>query len=319
MNGELDTLPGRKKKRSMVIAPSKLELRKELHRRTTLSFAAGVLSGVISFAIKRDFLISLIFLVATIIIIISGIYFSEKLSTSSRIRKMESVFPDFLQLMSSNLRAGITVDRSMLMSARSEFAPLDSEILKIGRDITTGKRIEDALQDMSKSIGSDKIAKTIYLIISGIRAGGDLAILLEDTAISMREKSFMEKKAASNVLMYVIFIFVAVSVGAPALFGLSNILVETLTSLLSHLPQGNQGAAMGFTLSSVNISINFIFYFSLVFIAAINLMASLILGLVSKGEEREGLRYLPALLIISYSIFFTIKFALSGIVSGFFK
>lgn len=320
MSVDYSSLPNRnKKKRSMVIAPSKLELRKELHRRTTFSFPIGVVSGAISFAVKRNIIISLVFLAATILLILLGTYFTEKLSKSARIKKMEGVFPDFLQLMSSNLRAGITIDRSMLMSARSEFAPLDSEILKTGRDITTGKKIEQALQDMSKSIGSEKIAKTIYLIISGIRAGGDLATLLEDTAVNMREKSFMEKKAASNVLMYVIFIFVAVSVGAPALFGLSNILVETLTTLLSSLPENSQAPSMAFTLSSVNISIEFIFYFSIVFIAAINIMASLILGLVSKGEEREGLRYLPALLALSYTVFFIIKYTLSGVVSGFFK
>ena len=109
--------------------------------------------------------------------------------------------------MSSNLRAGITIDRSMLLSAREEFDPLDKEILKTGRDITTGKDIQSALQNMSKRIGSNKIAKTVLLIISGIKAGGDVATLLEETAVHMREKSFLEKKAASSVLMYVIFYF----------------------------------------------------------------------------------------------------------------
>src|SRR3990167_8745149 len=109
-------------------------------------------------------------------------YLKEYFKTSARIKKIEDVFPDFLQLMASNLRAGMTIDRAMLLSARPEFAPLDSEILNVGKDITTGKSVESALLGMSKRIKSEKIDKTIFLIISGIRAGGNLAILLEQTA-----------------------------------------------------------------------------------------------------------------------------------------
>ena len=99
----------------------------------------------------------------------------------------------------------------------------------------------------------------------------------------------MEKKAASNVLMYVIFIFLAVSVGAPALFGLSNILVEILYSLLGSLPPLDASVSTPFTLSALNVTPTFVYYFSIIFMFAINVMASLTLGLVSKGEEKEGL------------------------------
>jgi len=244
--------------------------------------------------------------------------FQEKLRSSARVKKIEALFPDFLQLVSSNLRAGMTIDRSMLLSAREEFDPLDKEILKAGRDITTGKEIDVALISMAERIGSEKIAKIIQLIISGIESGGDMARLLEETAQNMRNRLFLEKKAASSVLMYVIFIFVAVAVGAPALFALSNILVEVLTSLLGTLPDLSSVAASGantpFTLSSVNISTTFIFYFSIVFMLGINLLASLVLGLVSKGEEREGLKFFIPITIISMVIFLSIKFLLAGTV-----
>ena len=74
---------------------------------------------------------------------------------------MEEAFPDFIQLMSSNLRAGITVDRSFMLSARPEFFPLDDEISKAGREIATGQDTGRALLNMSERIGSEKIEKTI--------------------------------------------------------------------------------------------------------------------------------------------------------------
>ena len=281
-------------------------------------FLTGLIISTISFFLNRKIIYSIIILIVIPILFFLYFYFKTQLEKSARIEKMEKVFPDFLQLMSSNLRAGITIDRSMLLSVRPEFDPLDKEIQKTGRDIATGKDIESSLLDMSKRIKSEKIHKTILLIISGIRAGGNIATLLEETSVHMRERGFVEKRAASNVLMYVIFIFLAVSVGTPVLFSLSSLLVETLTSLLSGLPEVEASMTMPFTLSSISISITFIKYFCLVFIIVTDVLAALILGLVSKGEEKQGLKYLLPLLIISLSIFFIIRFALSGFMKGLF-
>ena len=80
----------------------------------------------------------------------------DSLRATARIRKLESVFPDFLQSVSSNLRAGMTVDRSMLLSSRPEFDPLEKEILQVGKDISTVKPVEISLKNMSKRINSEK-------------------------------------------------------------------------------------------------------------------------------------------------------------------
>jgi len=82
--------------------------------------------------LTSDGKLGLYIILATIPAAIIGLLLEEKI---------ETVFPDFLQLVASNLRAGITVDRAMLLSARPEFAPLDKEILQSGRDISTGKPI----------------------------------------------------------------------------------------------------------------------------------------------------------------------------------
>jgi len=243
-------------------------------------------------------------------------YFRKALAESSRITKIEFIFPDFLQLMASNLRAGMTIDRSILMSARPEFSPLDKEIMTVGKDIATGKTLESALMDMTKRIKSEKVEKTVFLIISGIRAGGNLSILLEETSRNMRKRGFVEKRASSNVLMYVIFIFVAACIGAPVLFSLSTLLVETLINTISSM-QGIEtmaSSSVPFTFSAVNVSLDFIKYFSIVFIIMTDVLASLVLGLVGKGEEREGVKYIIPMTLISLVLFFALRYLLAGFV-----
>ncbi len=289
-----------------------------IKRTTIIAVIIGLFISSTVLLIKKNIAISVISFLITLAVIFAYFYFKKSLDKSGRIKKIETVFPDFLQLMSSNLRAGMTIDKAMLLSSMPEFAPLDEEILKTGRDMATSKNIERAFSDLSKRIGSEKINKTILLIISGIRSGGNLAVLLEETSLNMREREFIEKKASSNVMMYTIFIFLVVSIFAPALFSLSNILVEVLTKILSNIPnQQSAAATLPFaTLSKVAISTEFTNYFSIIFMITIDILASLILGLVSKGEEKEGLKYLPAILILSLSVFFIAKIFISQFLAG---
>ena len=245
-------------------------------------------------------------------------FIKKKLKISEDIKKMEEVFPDFISLMASNLRAGMTIDQAMLLSSREEFAPLDKEILMVGKDIVTGKKVNVALNEMGKRINSDKIKKTIMLINSGMSAGGNLSVLLEETATNMRERDFVEKRAASNVLMYVIFIFFAVSIGAPLLFGLSSVLVEILTNILSSLPSQEVDVNLPFTLTNINISVNFVVYFSVMFMIITDVLASFVLGLVSKGKEKDGIKFILPLIGIGLVIYFTARIVLLRYFSGVF-
>ena len=244
------------------------------------------------------------------------VFFRVSLKASSRVKRMEEIFPDVIQLMSSNLRAGMTIDRSFLLSARPEFYPLDQEILKTGKEIATGKDIASALLEMSKRTGSDKISKTIRLIISGLKAGGNISTLLDQTASNMREKEFIEKRAASNILMYVIFIFFAVAIGAPLLFGLSSVLVEVIIKISSTIPVTDSNQVnLPISFTSIGLTSQFIVYFSLFFLLVTNIISSLVLGLVNKGEEKQGLKYIIPLMVLSVIIFFLVRIVLGGFFS----
>lgn len=302
-----------KKKPHYRLTKKELMLRR---RKMTIAIVAGLFIGGFSFIFNRSFITSGVITLMTFGLVLISFGLMGMLKRSARIKKIETVFPDFLQLVSSNLRAGMTIDKAMLLSSRPEFAPLDKEILQTGKDISTGKPVELALRAMSERIGSATIEKTLLIILSGIRAGGNLAILLEDTSNSMRQRGFVEKKAASQVLMYVIFIFLAVSMFSPGLFSLSGVLVETLTDMMGGISADSVPANMPISFTSISITESFIFWFSISFILMMDIMASMILGLVGKGDEKEGVRYLPIMILLSLGIFFASSRILSAVMGG---
>ncbi len=307
------------------VSEKKVNIKKKFDKRAksrikiAISFFASLFIGTIIFIFGRNLINSIIFFV--LILVLFGFYFfvRARLKKLHDIKKIEDVFPDFIEMMSSNLRAGMTIDRALLLSSRKEFAPLDKEILQLGKDIVTGREINKALEDMAVRINSEKIKKTVALIISGIRSGGNLSVLLEETAINMRERGFIEKRASSNVLMYVIFVFFAVAIGAPLLFALSSVLVQILSNVLSNLPNLEQvNVNLPFTLSKINVPVNFVVYFTLTFIIIIDILASFILGLVNKGKEKEGLKYIVPLVTCGVTVFFLTRYVLLRYFADFF-
>lgn len=282
----------------------------------TAVLIASLVLSTITFIFTKNVLNSIIVLVASIAVILTYISTKKKLAESQKIRMMEIVFPDFLQLISSNLKAGIPIDKAIVISSRKEFSPLDEQINQFGRDIVTGKPVELAMKEMSVRINSEKISKTINLIITGMRSGGNLATLLEQTSANLKERQYVEKRAASNITMYIILILFAVGVGAPILFSLSTVLVGVLTQILSGIPEVQTSVATPFAFTSINISSTFITYFAVFFIMTIDILGSMVIGLVQKGEEREGLKYAIPLILLSLTMFFLLKLVLASYFKG---
>lgn len=248
------------------------------------------------------------------------IYILLVLKADAKGRFVEGMLPDVLQLMSSNLRAGLTPDKALLLAARDEFGPFKDEINRVGKEITMGTEIDSALLKMTKRIKSKKLNKTVLLIVSGLRSGGELASLLDQTAKNLRQEEFVDQKIRSNVMMYVLFIFAAIGFGAPLLFGLSSFLVEVLTENISaiEVPQTTLAESLPLSFSNINISIKFIMQFAIISMITSSILGSLILGLISKGDEKQGLKFAPILIIISLVVFFLTRFVIENMLGGLF-
>ncbi|HLC96393.1 MAG TPA: type II secretion system F family protein [Candidatus Nanoarchaeia archaeon] len=279
-----------------------------------------LLAAVLAFFTSAWFRIQLIVAFLSYFLMLQLLtYFILVLRSDAKSKFVESILPDVLQLMASNLRAGFTTDKALLLAARPEFGPFQDEINQVGKEITTGKDTGVALMNMSTRIKSERLAKTMSLIVSGLRAGGQLAALLEQTARNLRQEMLVDERIKANAMMYVIFIFVAIAVGAPALFGLSSFLVEVLTENIAgiDIPETAQ-ASLPLTFTEVAISVDFVIRFAVIFLITSCVLGSLILGSISKGKEREGLKFLPVLIAISLAIFFASRYLMKNLLGGLF-
>lgn len=230
-----------------------------------------------------------------------------------RARFAEEVLPDALLLMASNLRSGLPTDEAITLSSRPEFGFLAEKINEAGRAIATGEPFAEAFKKISKDINSQILARTVNLVIEGIESGGEIATLLEETAVDIRDNDLLQREVRSIILVYALFIFIAAVVTAPILYAISTHLAGALSRLSSAI------STTFFTkntptlkIAPSEISSDFLMNFSFVNLIITSILGSLMVSLITKGNEKYGIRYIPIFIAISLAIFFIARYFVSG-------
>ncbi len=228
----------------------------------------------------------------------------------------DDILPDALQLTASHIRAGLTPDKALLMAARPEFGVLEKEIKWIAKQAVTGKDLADAILGMNERINSVLVRRTTNLIAEGIRSGGELATLLEETAEDIRNASTLRSEVRSQVMMYVIFIFLAVGIGGPALYAISTFLVESMTRISAGIDPSafttDVYSKSPIKFSQVSISIPFMIQYSLASIITSAIISGITLGLIEQGKAKAGLKYAPILVLVGIVTFLIVRSFVSG-------
>lgn len=244
------------------------------------------------------------------------------LAIEKRTNFVEKILPDALQLIAANIKSGFIPSRAVILSARKEFGPLAEAIKRVGKETMTGKPLEKAMWELTRDIKSEILETTVKLVIKGIKAGGQLVSLFEETALDIRRKESIKKEVRANIMMYAIFIGFAGCVGAPALYALSGFLVSTISKLgsVAEIPKDvvkQIPLSMGGTL---HISEGFLTLFSVCAIMITTIFGGLIIGLIGSGSERGGIKYIPILMITAFAVYFltgaVIKSMFSTLIPG---
>lgn len=246
-------------------------------------------------------------------------YISLDVAIFKRKQKIEQVLPDFLQLTSSNIRAGMTIDQALWFSVRPRFGVLAREIEEVAKRTFAGESLDVALRHFVKKYDSKILERSINLLIEGVRAGGEIGKLLNKIAANIQEMNIMKKEMAANVTTYVIFITFATVLAAPFLFGMAYQLVIVIQEVFSRVNIA-PGTVSGFPIqiSKGVISTGDFRTFAIVSLMITSFFSAIIISAIKKGNIKAGLKYIPTFMIASILLFLIVVKMFSFIVGGFF-
>ena len=277
---------------------------------TSLLFLAV---SLLAFAMTRDFLVSFLsgFVLSAFFILVPHLLIS--LRGDKRADFVEKVLPDALLLIVSNIRSGITPEKALVLSARDEFGILSVEIRSAMKRTLAGENFIAALKLISRDVNSKVLRRVVSLLVEGVRSGGEIAKLLEESAYNIRSNQLMKREIRSSVLMYIIFLFAAIGFAAPILYGISSYLTTVMSDLLAGIDIPAEVLKASFIkLSSSTISPDFVNLFSIVNLGISCLFGSMIIGMIEAGSAKKGLKFIIPLLFVSLGIYFLLRSALSS-------
>jgi len=248
-------------------------------------------------------------------------YLILEYTATRRMSVMEDVLPDFLTLMASNIRSGLTPERALLVSAREEFGPLKREIDSASKFAMTGTSFGKAFEKIGENVPSLSLNKSVRLIVEGVGSGGNLAELLDSTASDIRRFNLVRMEIQANVAAYKLFFFVAAGLGAPLLYATTNFLMGTVASIkgkLSLIGIATSGFRTPVFFNTKAVPPELVFWFSVASIVVTATFASFAAGVISSGKESDGLRYVPLIVAIGIGVFLATLFALQSAFGMFF-
>ncbi|MDD5464423.1 MAG: type II secretion system F family protein [Candidatus Moranbacteria bacterium] len=255
-----------------------------------LSVLCGLVVGVIVIVTLPQFYQAGIILIIVITDLMVGYPY---IKAGQRIDEIERNLPDALKQMADTLRAGGTYEYALREIATTEYGPLKKELNAVLRKLEEGENFESAFSLLATNVDSKIIKRTITIIIDSVRSGAGLADILDEISEDVREAHRIEKERKTKTLLQVIFMVVAGSLIAPAIFGFVSTISSVLINAAARIVTEEEKITAIDASNTIQLGIQIYLFFEI-------LAASAMMALMREGKLTKTIIYMPILLLIGY-------------------
>ena len=227
----------------------------------------------------------------------TGLYGTYQMLHARRIAKIDAVFPDFIRDLAESRRAGMTFTKAILFASKGQYGLLTPEIQKISQQVSWGGNINDALRAFAQRVNTKSIQRTIALMIEASISGGNVADVLDVAAKDAREIKMLQAELKTNMMSYVIVIYVGI-------FVFLAIILILLTSFIPAMV-GNEGAQsmqgiMGGKSLASQQQITGVFYLACIIQA---FGSALVAGVFEDGRYSSSVKHIFIMVLTTWLMF----------------
>lgn len=246
-------------------------------------------------------------------ITMGGIYFYLNIKIYNRVKKIENHLIDYLIVVSTNLKGGLSFEKSLWASIKPEFGILSEEMGTVSKKVMTGTDLGEALLGFAEKYDSPVLNRNVNILISELETGGKIANVLDSIIDNLRKSRNIKNQMATNTLAFTIFIGAIVLVISPLLFALSYNLLIVLISVTDILGSATATSDISFSVSTIQVNPEDFEIFSILALGTISLFASMIISIIQKGDIKGGIKYLPFFLFTSTILYLFFQAILQNI------
>jgi hypothetical protein len=258
------------------------------------------------------------FFLAGVAISAVALEMSTYYSIRDRAKRMESVLPDFLLMVASNLRAGMTPFVAFTRAARPEFGELSVEVTRAASNLGATASLNDALDELSKRFDSIILSRVVVVFKKGVRSGGKLASLLVSSAEDIRRIHDLQSELVITTRTYAIFLGFIIIVIMPFLLALSGQFVAMFLQVKAQTASAGVGVSsvvpmFGGQLSVTPTDMTNLGYLSLIITS---ILVSCLAGVIMSGRALDGVKYAPVFIVLSILMFIVSRIMIGGMLSS---
>ena len=224
----------------------------------------------------------------------------------------EEMFLEFSRNLVESVKVGTPISKSIINMKEKTHGVLGPYIEKLANQISLGVPVHMALQTFAKDINNKTISRAITIISEAERAGGDIGEILESVAgaVKTSDKLKKERKATISTLTvqgYIVFlIFMAIIMIMqfyilPMLTGIGGVEgIESSQASLGGLGLGfGGGGGSDVDTEQVTQELSSSFLYLLLIQG---LFTGLVIGKLSEGNVKSGVKHSFALMTISFIV-----------------
>jgi pilus assembly protein TadC len=272
-------------------------------------FVSSYQPGILTIAIVVSWIAVQLALITLIVVYL---YLSLVIKIYKRTKEIEKILPDYLQVVSSNLKGGLSFEKSLWNAMRPEFGVIAKEVAMVAKKVMTGNDLADALEEFTSKYDSPLLRRSFDLIIGEIESGGQIALIVDKVIDNIRKTKALKEEMSASTLSYMIFIGAIVIVIAPGLFALSYHLLKVMAGFSAKLTEVTL-PGIPVSIGMHGIDVGDFKLFSVLALICISFFSAMLISIIEKGDIKGGVKYIPAFIISSMFFYFLFITILSSI------
>jgi len=244
---------------------------------------------------------------------IVGFPFFISLILESRItREKEEMFLEFSRNLVESVKTGTPISRSILNVKGKNYGSLSPYIDKLANQIALGIPLKNAFETFSRDVNSNTITRSVTIISETDKAGGQISDILESVVKSVTQIEKLRKERASAIYSLVVqgyiifFIFLVIML-------VMQFKILPIASTLGGMSGSSgglgviQGLGGGTPSTPEQLAKPFLWL-----LIVQGLFVGLVIGKLSEGNIKAGLKHSFALVVIALLVQTGARLVLGG-------
>jgi len=258
-----------------------------------LIFAAATI--LIDFIFLRDLKI-FYFIIGISFIMAAAPFMIYIIIDSAKEKEKEEMFLEFSRDLVEGVKSGVPISKSIINLREKDYGALSQHVNKMANQISLGIPVKDTFDIFARDIGNTTIIRAVNLIKEAERTGGNIETILDSVANSVSTIEKLKKERSSAIyslvvqgyIIYLIFIIIIL---------VMQFKILPMTSGITDL-----GGIGDIGISTTPISADQLSTPFLYLLVTQGLFAGIIIGKLSSGSIKAGIKHSIILVILSMII-----------------